>query len=85
MITKEEIYKGIKWSSFPELPKGGQSVGLMARGVTLEHEELNIKISVDFTRSQVENSKLALKIFDCYIYEIADKISLTTPNVVGDK
>jgi protein subunit release factor A len=66
----ERILKGIIYKAWPEIPKGGQSVGLMRHGITLYHEELGIEISIDHERSQLKNRAIAMRLFEIYVANI---------------
>jgi protein subunit release factor A len=64
---REEILKTIKWSEYPERPKGGQSCGIMIHGVTLKSEELDFSVSVSWHKSQLKNKEECMKLFEAYV------------------
>lgn len=54
----------------PKTPLGGQSCGMPIYPTVIEHEGLNIKISIGFNRSNYKNRELAISIFDLAFDEL---------------
>jgi hypothetical protein len=52
-----------------EIP-GGQHCGIQTYPTVLEHDELQIKISIGYYRQNYKNKQMALDIFDLALFEI---------------
>ena len=68
--VKQQIKNNVKWDS--ERPKvtGGQSCGMPLYPVILISEELNIKITIGYHRSQFKNKELAFTLFELALDEL---------------
>ncbi len=66
--TKKMLLENVKLTRHPEQSTGGQSCGIMSRGIKLE-SELGITIIVDNYRSQFKNRELAFLLMDLAIDE----------------
>lgn len=67
---KQLILSNIRWEIEDPYSKGGQSVGIMPKKVTLICDDLDIKISVGYERSSLRNKEKALLIFDLALEDI---------------
>ena len=67
--TKKMLLENVKLTRHPEQKIGGQSCGIMSRGIKLE-SELGITIIVDNYRSQFKNRELAFLLMDLAIDEV---------------
>lgn len=67
---KQQIKNNVKWES--ERPKvtGGQSFGMISYSVILISEELDIKITIGYYRSQFKNKELAFTLFELVLDEL---------------
>ena len=67
---KQQIKNNVKWDS--ERPKGtgGQSCGVSYYPVILISEEMNIKITIGYHRSQLKNKDLAFTLFELALDEL---------------
>ena len=63
----DAIKKGVKWENPIRVPSGGQSCGVMPRGVRLIHEDLEFDLTINRYRSQLQNRELAMTLFELYI------------------
>lgn len=72
-MTKKEIIEQLKKeairSSYPVKPYGGQNVGVMPKGITLEHADTGFSISINYHRSQLQNLELAYILFELFLEE----------------
>lgn len=68
--VKQQIKNNVKWDS--ERPKvtGGQSCGMPLYPVVLISEELDIKITIGYHRSQFKNKQLAFTLFELALDEL---------------
>lgn len=68
--VKQQIKNNVKWDS--ERPKvtGGQNCGMPAYPVILISEEMNMKITIGYHRSQLKNKKLAFILFELALDEL---------------
>lgn len=66
-MIHEKILKGLKCETYPILPVGGQSVGILRPGVMLTHEEFGFSITVDFHRGMLKNKEIAYLLFELFI------------------
>lgn len=72
-MIPEHILKLVKKESYPPQHIGGQSCGMMSRGIKLTCEELGFSITVDHHRSQLKNYETAIALFELYYFEITPK------------
>ena len=70
-LIKEVMSKVVK-KSYPELPLGGQHVGV-PRGVSLYCDEFDIEIRIQAHRSQHENLKLAIVLMELALDDLIKK------------
>jgi len=70
---KEIVLKNIKWEVKDPYERGGQSVGVMPKTVTLISDDLDVKISIGYERSQIRNKETALLIFDLVLEDILSR------------
>lgn len=48
---------------------GGQSCGMFLSGIRLTHEDTNFQIEIEGSKSQLENLKFAVTVFELYLEE----------------
>jgi len=70
---KEIVLKNIRWEVKDPYQNGGQTVGVMPKTITLVSDDLDVKISVGYERSQIRNKEAALLIFDLVIEDILSR------------
>lgn len=69
-MIDEDIVKLIKWEQFPKIETGGQTCGVIPRGMTLVCEEMGFKVSINNFRSGFKNKEMCLMLFELYLMEI---------------
>ena len=67
---KKKLVSELKRSSYPIRPVGGQSCGVLPRGVTIECEHTSFKLSLNEYRSQLQNLELAVTLYKLYLDEV---------------
>lgn len=67
---KKKLVSELKRSSYPIRPVGGQSCGVSPRGVTIECEHTDFKLSLNEYRSQFQNLELAVTLYKLYLDEV---------------
>lgn len=68
----EEILKGVEWVAAEPKHPGGQQCGIPIRGQMLVHADMGIKISISVHRSQMQNRKLAMQLFELAVMEVVN-------------
>jgi protein subunit release factor A len=68
--VKQQIKKNVKWDSERTRITGGQSCGMPAYPVILISEEMNMKITMGYHRSQLKNKELAFALFELALDEL---------------
>jgi len=74
IMTREEIDKimeGLKWTIWPEPPKGGQQVNWYPRGIKLTHPDFSeVEICMSAFRTQMENIGMARMMFELFLISL---------------
>jgi len=68
--VKQQIKNNVKWDSERPKTTGGQSCGMPAYPVILISEEMNMKITIGYHRSQLKNKELAFTLFELALDEL---------------
>ena len=67
----EELLKQAKvYLDIPEKRPGGQIAGMPTYPTVIEHEDLGIKISIEYYRSNHKNRALAITLFELAVSDI---------------
>lgn len=67
---KKEAKANVKWTTPRTGSPGGQTCGMTNKGVTLECEDINFKLSINCFRSQYQNRELAIVLFELALEEV---------------
>ena len=65
----EILAKGLKTEFWPRVETGGQSVGVMPRGLRMWYEEMGFDFRFEGGRSQIKNKLFAIAIFELFCEE----------------
>lgn len=68
--AKQIIKNNVKWSSEKPQSLGGQQCGMPNYPVILISEDLNIKITVHYHRSQLKNKQIAWTLFESALNDL---------------
>ena len=58
-----KILDSIRWEIYPKQPTGGQTTGRVSMGVTLICEPLNFTVSVNSSKSMMDNKEFCMELF----------------------
>jgi protein subunit release factor B len=73
---KQKIRNNIKFSTGRLKTSGGQGIAIGEVDVTLESEDLALKITIGYFRNQLKNKEFAIKLFEIVLYEFINKKTL---------